>query len=251
MQNADFSAILLGESTPTEAIRATGVQCPDRVDSSRTERRRMGYDDDVPDVGHGGITGPGGYRLGLDGIDAAGSGTGDHRSDELPDPAEAPSSSKSRSYCFTVHFPNELLVTPKDVWLPKLTNGVRYLCLQLEIAPTTGKRHYQGFIYFSSARSFGSCKSLLTDAFGFVPHLERARGDPAANRAYCSKTDSAVPSTFFEHGVLPKHGNRSDLAELAAMITQGESLSAIAALNPAEYIRYHGGIKVLPLCLVY
>jgi len=82
---------------------------------------------------------------------------------------------------------------------------------------------------------------------GCTPHIEQARGTPEQNRDYCSKTDTAVPGSFEEVGELPAKGNRTDLAELALMITKGESLEAIASLNPSEYIRYHGGIKAFHL----
>jgi len=107
-------------------------------------------------LGDGGHASDGGLRirvgdgLGHDGYHDGSLGT--DRTDRDPTPGieeEAPDSTRgtksrgrARAWCFTCHLP-----TDKPRVAPSLATGqCRYLCFQLETAPSTGRRHYQGYV---------------------------------------------------------------------------------------------------------
>jgi len=173
--------------------------------------------------------------------------------DRDPEPEPEPergrrSNTRGRGWCFTVNYINESFV-PKieDINTRLPAAGCRYICFQLEIAPTTGTRHHQGYVYFDTKQSFTKLSSIIDRIFGCHASVRMAKGSATQNRTYCSKPESAVPNTFFEHGQCPTQGARTDLAELAELITSGESIEHVASLNRAEFIRYHGGIKAFHL----
>lgn len=162
---------------------------------------------------------------------------------------------KSRAWCITHHYdPADHpeyedgageYTSPGDFWQSLVsTHGARYACAQREIAPTTLKRHYQGYVYFSQPRRRESLRLLFHSWCGVSPHLEISKGTPAQNKAYCSKPESALPGTFNEWGEMPMQGKRGDLDDIAEL-TKTESLTAIADAFPSQFIRYHRGIQTL------
>lgn len=173
------------------------------------------------------------------------------RSSTEPTPArrQAPrvdgSKDRSRGWCFTVNvkeFFEDADFRVKCLGLFQETRA-GYFIAEPEIAGTTGQRHYQGYIHWSDGtKRFNYVREHIHNAFGIYGHIEAARGTPAENRIYCTKeaADKAV-----ELGELPVQGNRTDLARLATEIIEGKSLTDIAYDHPADYIRYHGGIKAL------
>lgn len=172
----------------------------------------------------------------------------------------------SKAWCFTInnvqliyqlaqetnpatHFPEAFVG-----WLefPEQRDAYSYLCFQLETAPSTGNLHAQGYIYLRSSQRLGWVKRFIgryglhTDlARDLNPHVERSRGTPQQNRAYCSKCDTGLPDTFRELGTLPRQGNRSDLAELTDAIIEGNDLNTIASTFPTEFVKYNKGIQAL------
>ena len=67
-----------------------------------------------------------------------------------------------------------------------------------------------------------------------------------SNRAYCTKEDTREPGTEpWEHGDVPRQGERSDLAGLAEAIKDGVTEQEIAEKFPGDVIRYHRGISYL------
>lgn len=134
------------------------------------------------------------------------------------------------------------------LWRRTIEEGssVVYIIFQPEIAPTTGKRHYQGYLYYKQPVRFGTVKAFLTD-WGFEnSHIERAKGGPDANKRYCEKEESRLLGGFvYEYGTFPKQGKRTDLEMVATAIEQGESLYDIAVNNPGTYMKFHSGIKAM------
>lgn len=174
---------------------------------------------------------------------------------------------RARAYCFTYNLPDDepwnydawadaghIDAQPgadtrwTDMWdqLGIHTYKAEYICMQPEIAPTTGKRHYQGYVYFKDAKSFNVARQYLRD-FGFKGcHIEAAKGSPEKNINYCSKTETRmVNGAFREFGVRPSQGRRTDLETIADAIEKGESILDIACSNPGTYIKFHSGIKAL------
>lgn len=144
-----------------------------------------------------------------------------------------------RRWVFTLNNPEGALDT--GGWAAA---GVAACVWQLECAPTTGTRHYQGYIQFCRPVSLTALKrAVCSDSL----HGEPAEGTHEQCVAYCSKTDSRVdgPWWFPDEATVRgrKQGSRSDLAELAAAAKEGKSLLEISEINPSTYIRNYRGIQ--------
>lgn len=110
-----------------------------------------------------------------------------------------------------------------------------FLCFQLEQAPMTGRRHYQGFLITQGTVRL---KRLL----GWLPgsHFEKARGTNAQCRDYCRKEESAVPNTFEEFGRMPSgQGTRTDLLDFKDAILDGKTDMELLDSFPSQTIRYN------------
>lgn len=109
------------------------------------------------------------------------------------------STSRSRGWCFTV---NNYTDGQIDMLNSIPVDSFHYLCFGKEIAPTTGTPHLQGYVRFSSIKSFVAVRRVIP--FG---HFIAARGTPRQNREYCSKGGD-----FTERGVVPVgQGKRTDI----------------------------------------
>jgi len=148
--------------------------------------------------------------------------------------------SKNRAWCFTVNYLEN--VTPAN---ELIISGAAYSCYQLEIAPETGRRHHQGYVYFTNAVRLATVRERISSVAGAIPHCEIAKGTAEQNKTYCSKPASAVPGTFREHGSIPKQGKRSDLDSIAEAIMEGSSMAEIAVSFPSDFIRYNRGLQEL------
>lgn len=151
--------------------------------------------------------------------------------------------SRSRNWVWTLNnYVDDDRTRIRDVLAPQSV----YVAYQPEIGES-GTRHLQGLVVFSNPRTLGGVKRLISDRV----HLEVMRGTFAQAFAYCSKDDTRDPGAgfeFTEHGVKPDgpgQGARTDLALIGQCISEGQSLAAIAEAHPADFIRYHGGIRAL------
>jgi len=145
---------------------------------------------------------------------------------------------RMRSVCFTLNN-----YTDEDVArIRELGQSVRYGVFQREVAPGTGTKHLQGYLYSDSAKAFSRWKSLIGDR----AHIEKARGTPEQASNYCKKEESREPDTEFEEfGDLPSQGKRSDLEAISTAIASGATIEEVAAQHPGDFIRYHRGIETL------
>lgn len=152
---------------------------------------------------------------------------------------------RGRAYCFTANVAAAIDEAQLRAECERRQQdpGFRYLCFQLEIAPTTLQLHYQGYVHFGEKRDFRPAKACIEGIFDVAPHIELARGTAADNREYCKKPGSRVEGSFVEFGTFPAQGRRTDLARVAQAVIEGKSLATVAADYPTEFIRYHGGIK--------
>lgn len=107
----------------------------------------------------------------------------------------------SRSFVFTVntgeHFPDY-----QDRFSKVCSSfDCRYGIIGAETAPSTGRRHYQGYIYRGTRLPWSKVCAALKEAFGVHPYVAVAKGDHEQNRAYCAKEGA-----YFEYGDLPRAG---------------------------------------------
>lgn len=136
---------------------------------------------------------------------------------------------RSRNYCFTdfeLIDLEKLYIENKDI--------IRYICWGEEIAPTTGKKHYQGWIQFYNPKRFGSVKKLL----GKKIHIEKCKGNEYNNDIYCKKDNN-----FKKYGKFIKQGQRTDLENIKKNIDNGATKKEIMDNNFETYCRYRNGIN--------
>lgn len=135
---------------------------------------------------------------------------------------------KFRGWCFTLNNP----VINGPLLQQKISIGCDYGVFQREVG-TLGTEHYQGYIYFKSARAMP--RRLIP-----LAHWSAARGSAAQNRVYCTKEPRLAGP--WEHGTCPMQGERSDLIAAAALLKNGSSISAVADMMPSTFIANAGGL---------
>lgn len=125
----------------------------------------------------------------------------------------------------------------------KLEN-VAFGLFQVEASPTTGTLHLQGFVQLYDPRTKVWLARRLPGGRFFA-----RRGSVQECVNYCSKDESCVHRNgrYRCGNVIPRPGQgfREDLAGIAAMCREGESLVAIARSYGGSWIRFHRGIRSL------
>ncbi len=112
---------------------------------------------------------------------------------------------------------------------------MKYLVVGIEVCPSTGKQHWQGYVEFVRALDFGKVKTLLG---GEATHIEPRRGTAEQASVYCKKDNK-----FEENGTISKQGKRSDIEECTDMLVDGNSIKTMALANPVQYVKYHKGLE--------
>lgn len=127
--------------------------------------------------------------------------------------------------------------------LPKVAEETRYLIGQIERCPETKKLHFQGYVYFSNARTASGVKKWL-GGYCRKFHVEAAKGSADQNYAYCTKDASRVAGPF-ESGDRPEQGKRSDVEGLVQRLKSGASEREICEEFPGYVLRYGRGVDRL------
>lgn len=145
--------------------------------------------------------------------------------------------SSSARWCFTVNNPGTY-TPPWDV------TSMEYLIWQVERGEN-GTTHIQGYVRFKKAKKLQAAKNCIVCN---EAHMEIARGDEAANIAYCSKEESRIGATVVHGTPKPeagRKGHRSDLQALAERVKAGATNREIATEYPSAFIKYPSGIAAL------
>lgn len=133
------------------------------------------------------------------------------------------------------------LVTPD--WEPKY---MEYLVAQVEICPTTKKKHWQGFVTFKDRKKYKpACEHLGLPS---TTHAEKLMGTPLQASEYCKKLETRAPDgAMIEEGKLPDEksgsGRRTDLESAAADLKAGMSMREMAEYHTAVMIKYYKGME--------
>lgn len=134
---------------------------------------------------------------------------------------------------------------------PVFTEQMSYLCYSPEICPTTGRPHFQGYVYWRDA-------TTIQGAVNRIPHVsfQVALGSPYENMIYCGKENyekdgkikEANPN-FVEFGKPPKGaGHRTDRETVIDMLSTQDrptlnrlvETCSVQQLRLAEYwLKYH------------
>jgi len=135
--------------------------------------------------------------------------------------------SQQKNWCFTEHDCN---VKPFD-WERR---GITYCVWQLEVCPSSGKEHLQGFLQFTSKQKLSACKKLSPTA-----HWEPAKGDVDSNYKYCTKPDTRKDGPW-SFGEPVKKGERSDLKRCMELIKSGTSVDTLLLEEPTALTHGRG-----------
>lgn len=146
-----------------------------------------------------------------------------------------PGPPRARDWTFTVFLPPD--------WVYEHNADVtRYCIFQEEVAPDTGRHHYQGYIQFKRPKRLSEVKNILgrQDA-----HLEIMRGTREEARDYCRKEDSRVPGYLpQEHGVFVATGARPDFKQQLELATDpSRRLSQVVVEQPEFFARHYRAIE--------
>lgn len=126
----------------------------------------------------------------------------------------------------------------------EVAKRVKYAVWQYEIAPTTQRKHIQGYVEFATNQTLNMLKEFLG-----IPtaHIENRQGTQAQARDYCMKQDTRHPgegSGPFEYGTFKpvNPGKRNDLIN-ACKVVKESSLGELVATQPDMYVKYHKGME--------
>lgn len=135
------------------------------------------------------------------------------------------------------------------------SGGIAYICGQLEIASTTGKLHFQGYVQLEISRALSWVKNNISA----TAHWEKQKGTNVQARKYCTpekeeEKETLVQGSFVEFGTFiagrAVAGARNDIHSFREAIiggaTQKELIENDAHLETfAKYIKMHDRIRTL------
>lgn len=138
--------------------------------------------------------------------------------------------SKTRGFCFTFNTFDE----DTETWLQESVEA-QYLVYGYELAPTTGRPHFQGYVYFHNPRTLSGVRKDFAGA-----HVEEARGAPEQNFDYCSKD-----GLYFQRGKRPMSQKEKGAAEEDRWreARQFALAGEFANIPDDLYIRYQSSFK--------
>lgn len=141
-----------------------------------------------------------------------------------------------RRWCFTLNNP-----TREDgVRVVELASDDRVdcLCVGEETAPSTGTRHYQGYVEFTAKRTLAGAKKLL--GLSLSVHLEPAVADRGTNFEYCKKGGNIVAE---KGGESRGPGYRTDIEGAKKLIESGGSIRDIAESNFGLFLKFGNALS--------
>nr|WAE42663.1 MAG: replication associated protein [Cressdnaviricota sp.] len=144
--------------------------------------------------------------------------------------------SKCRNWCFTVN--RDLEIIKPDMTI------IKYIVMQIEVSPTTGHDHIQGYAELNEPTRMQAFITALGYSSGRQVHVEKRRGTASEAREYCMKDDTRKPgSNYVELGEwnVKKQGKRSDLEE-ACKVAKEHGMKRVAEECPSQFVKYHKGL---------
>nr|WAE43122.1 MAG: replication associated protein [Cressdnaviricota sp.] len=118
---------------------------------------------------------------------------------------------------------------------------MKYLGYEAETCPETGRKHWQGFVYWKDNKTITTCvKSLKIDIKDKSCWVGIMKGNFEQNRKYCSKEKGYVC-----FGKEPHQGAREDLNNLRDDILGGKKVDDILKEDPYMYHQYGRTLREL------
>lgn len=147
----------------------------------------------------------------------------------MPRNARATRSAPARKWCLTINNPKDadgqVLKTMVDMGIAK------YVVFQYEQGES-GTTHIQAFVHLVIKKRRPQVTTIFTTAGGSSPHLEKAKGSPAQNRAYCTKDEGRVSGPY-EYGSPPKVGKAALMDSLWEDVKAGTKVWDMIQATPA------------------
>jgi len=140
-----------------------------------------------------------------------------------------------RAWVFVWNNPN---VTKEQFGNQLMHWKCKYIIFGLEHAPTTGTPHYQGYVYWCSAKTKNEIKRRFPGMW-----WEDAKGNSLQNYVYGTKEDKM---DYFEFGTRPKQGARTDLNEIRVTLANGGNMRDIVDTTDS-----YQGIRMAEVILKY
>ncbi|AXH77564.1 MAG: putative viral replication protein [Circoviridae sp.] len=159
--------------------------------------------------------------------------------------------SKSCFWCFTIpNYTNDQLGHLRN--LVELNEYVSYICFGLEICPTTGTPHVQGYVQFHKGKP--KQRTTVKNILKITSNCEACKGSMEENRRYCKKAreddppeDENVGDNWFEDGEAReapgKKSKKRPYAEIVNRFLEGASMQQICVEFPEEACKHFSGIK--------
>lgn len=117
---------------------------------------------------------------------------------------------------------------------------VQYCIFGLEIAPSTGKQHMQGYYQFKKKITLKWYKENICSQC----HVENAKGTYQQNVTYCSKDKQVI-----SYGTPKCPGKRTDLDQIVDEIKAQVPMVQIIQDHPSTYVRNYRGIRDVMVAL--
>ena len=155
---------------------------------------------------------------------------------------------RSHYFCFTYNaarLPTKEAV--RGLVEDHVPDVVRYLIIGEETAPSTGRKHYQGYVQFASCVQMTTAKTRLA-ALGFSgAHVEIARAGHIDNINYCRKEDTDALEVGAPVGQGMGGGGRPAHANLAERIRDREVKTVREAMlaDPVRWAVHATGLRQL------
>lgn len=129
---------------------------------------------------------------------------------------------RSRAVSFTYH---DYQKDGADaIFKQYITTTARYGIIGYEVCPDTKRLHLQGYIAWDNPRSLQKFqKDIGLKKF----HYECSRGTALQNKSYCSKD-----GVFWEHGILPQQGERTDWQAAINHLDNGNDIQTVVSEQP-------------------
>jgi len=137
--------------------------------------------------------------------------------------------SRTRGWIFTVNNYSE----QDEHFIFNLSNESTFVVCGREVAPTTGTRHLQGFVYFANKKTFSGVRDLLPEGAHVEPKSQHSSFRQC--REYCTKDGD-----FYESGDLPMDPDRKgDAGKLSSAERWERAVRGdFFELAPEHYARY-------------
>lgn len=129
---------------------------------------------------------------------------------------------RARACAFTYHdYQND---NAETIFKQYITQSCRYGILGFEVCPETKRQHIQGYLAWDNPRSL---KKFQQEINLKKFHYETARGTALQNKTYCSKDGN-----FWEHGVMPQQGERTDWQAVVNHLDEGGDIQSAVGEQP-------------------